>query len=73
MVEGARLESVYGSDVIQGSNPCLSAKKDCQASYVWQSLVFIIKMFARERQFIINAFTKHKLAKTKVTVTETGG
>ena len=26
MVELARLERVYGSNVIQGSNPCLSAK-----------------------------------------------
>jgi hypothetical protein len=28
VVEGACLESVYGCKVIQGSNPCLSARKN---------------------------------------------
>ncbi|MDQ5982242.1 MAG: hypothetical protein QG549_239 [Patescibacteria group bacterium] len=34
MVEGARLESVYGSNVIAGSNPVLSAKNKDQ-TFVW--------------------------------------
>ena len=28
VVEGTRLERVYGSNVIQGSNPCLSARRE---------------------------------------------
>ena len=41
MVELARLERVYGRKVIQGSNPCLSAKLDYRSNARYNSGRFV--------------------------------
>ena len=46
MVEGARLESVYGSNVIAGSNPVLSAKIN---NVQWDVIYFYCELVSGAR------------------------